>query len=334
MPTIGILHPGDMGSVVGACAVAAGARVLWASAGRSAGSRERAAAAGLEDAGTVDALVAASDVIVSVCPPHAALDLAREVAGRRFAGLFVDANAVAPATAREIGAAVEAGGATFVDGGLIGPPPRSAGSTRLYLSGREAKRAAALFEPSALEAIAIGAAVEAGGAAFVDGGLIGPPPRSAGSTRLYLSGREAKRAAALFEPSALEAIAIGDGAGAASALKMAYAAYTKGSSALLMAIRALAASEGVDDALLAEWRRSQPELPKRSESAARDNARKAWRFVGEMEEIAATFAAAGLPGGFHEAAAMIYERLSGYKDAATPPAMADLVAPLTRPAKK
>lgn len=277
MTTIGILHPGDMGSVVGACAVAGGSRVLWASEGRSAGSRERAAAAGLEDVRTVAALVAASDVILSVCPPHAAIDLARDVAGRRFAGLFVDANAVAPATAREIGAVVEAGGA-----------------------------------------------------AFVDGGLIGPPPRNAGSTRLYLSGREAKRAAALFESSALEAIAIGDGPGAASALKMAYAAYTKGSSALLMAIRALAASEGVDDALLAEWRRSQPELPKRSEAAARDNARKAWRFVGEMEEIAATFAAAGLPGGFHEAAAVIYERLAGYKDATTPPSMADLVAPLTR----
>jgi 3-hydroxyisobutyrate dehydrogenase-like beta-hydroxyacid dehydrogenase len=277
MTTIGILHPGDMGSVVGACAVAAGARVLWASEGRSAGSRERAAAAGLEDARTVAAVVAASDVVVSVCPPHAAIDVARDVAGRRFAGLYVDGNAVAPATAREIGAIVEAGGATFVDGGLIGPPPRNAGSTRLYLSGREAKRAAALFESSALEAIAIG-----------------------------------------------------DGPGAASALKMTYAAYTKGSSALLMAIRALAASEGVDDALLAEWRRSQPDLPKRSEAAARDNARKAWRFVGEMEEIAAAFAAAGLPGGFHEAAGEIYARLAEYKDAATPPSMADLVAPLTR----
>src|SRR5258708_17895062 len=114
MPTIGILHPGDMGSVVGACAVAAGARVLWASEGRSAGSRERAAAAGLEDAGTVAALVAASDVILSVCPPHAALDLARDVAGRRFAGLFLAAHALAPATAPEIGAAVQAGGATLV----------------------------------------------------------------------------------------------------------------------------------------------------------------------------------------------------------------------------
>jgi 3-hydroxyisobutyrate dehydrogenase-like beta-hydroxyacid dehydrogenase len=274
---VGLLHPGDMGSMVGACAVAAGSRVRWASAGRSAGTRQRAAAAGLEDAGSLDAVVAGSDVIISVCPPHAALDLARDVAARRFTGLFVDANAVAPGTAREIGAVVEGGGASFVDGGLIGPPPRAAGSTRLYLSGREAKRAVALFESSALEAIAVN-----------------------------------------------------DSPGAASALKMVYAAYTKGSSALLIAIRALASCEGVDDALLAEWRRSQPDLPKRSESAARDNARKAWRFVGEMEEIAATFEAAGLPGGFHEAAAMIYQRLADYKDAATPPAMADLVAPLTR----
>jgi len=276
--TIGLLHPGDMGGVVGACAVTAGSRVLWASEGRSAGSRARAAAGGLEDAGTLASLVAASDVILSICPPHAALEQAHAVAARRFGGLYVDGNAVAPATAREIGAVVERGGA-----------------------------------------------------AFVDGGIIGPPPRNAGSTRLYLSGREAKRVVSLFESSVLEAIVVNDTPGAASALKMGYAAYTKGVSALLIAIRALAASEGVDAALLEEWRRSQPELPKRSEAAARDNARKAWRFVGEMEEIAASFEAAGLPGGFHEACARIYERLAEYKDAATPPAMADLVAPLTRP---
>jgi len=277
MTTIVLLHPGDMGSVVGACAVTGGSRVLWASEGRSAGTRDRAAAAGLEDAGQLAAVVAGSDVVVSVCPPHAALDLARAVVALRFSGLFVDANAVSPATAREIGAVVEAGGAVFVDGGLIGPPPRAAGTTRLYLSGREAKRAAALFD----------------------------------GTRL-------------------EAIAMSDAPGAASALKMAYAAYTKGVSALLMGVRALAAAEGVDDALLAEWHRSQPDLPKRSESAAGDNARKAWRFVGEMEEITATFEAAGLPGDFHEAAAEIYRRLAIYKDATTPPSMAELVGPLTR----
>jgi 3-hydroxyisobutyrate dehydrogenase-like beta-hydroxyacid dehydrogenase len=279
--TIGLLHPGDMGAVVGACARAAGQRVLWASAGRSGETRRRAAAAGLEDAGTVAAVIAASEVVLSICPPHAALDLAREVAAQRFSGLFVDGNAVAPATAREIGAVVEEGGATFVDGGIIGPPPRAAGSTRLYLSGREAKRAVALFEGSALEAIMVN-----------------------------------------------------DVPGAASALKMAYAAFTKGTSALLMGVRALAASEGVDDALLAEWQRSQPDLPRRSEAAARDNARKAWRFVGEMEEIAATFEAAGLPGGFHRACGEIYRRLADFKDVATPPAMADLVEPLTRPGRK
>src|SRR5258705_11004670 len=98
MPTIGILHPGDMGSVVGACAVAAGARVLWASEGRSAGTRDRAAAARLEDAGTVAALVTASDVILSVCPPHAALDLACDVAGRGLARPFVHAHPVGPPT--------------------------------------------------------------------------------------------------------------------------------------------------------------------------------------------------------------------------------------------
>jgi 3-hydroxyisobutyrate dehydrogenase-like beta-hydroxyacid dehydrogenase len=255
--------------------------VLWASAGRSPDTRARATAAGLEDAGTVTKVLAGSDVVLSICPPHAALDLAREVAAQRFAGLFVDGNAVAPATARAIGTIVERGGATFVDGGLIGPPPRAAGSTRLYLSGREAKRAVALFEGSALEAIAVN-----------------------------------------------------DVPGAASALKMVYAAFTKGTSALLMGVRALAASEGVDDALLAEWHRSQPELPKKSEAAARDNARKAWRFVGEMDEIAATFEAAGLPGGFHQACGEIYRRLADFKDATTPPTMADLVEPLTHPRPK
>jgi 3-hydroxyisobutyrate dehydrogenase-like beta-hydroxyacid dehydrogenase len=281
MTTIGLLHPGDMGAVVGGCARAAGQRVLWAAAGRSADTRARAAAAGLEDAGGVAKVLATSDVVLSICPPHAALDLAREVAAQRFTGLYVDGNAVAPATAREIGVIVERGGATFVDGGLIGPPPRAAGSTRFYLSGREAKRAVALFEGSALEAIAIN-----------------------------------------------------DVPGAASALKMVYAAFTKGTSALLMGVRALAASEGVDDALLAEWHRSQPDLPRKSEAAARDNARKAWRFVGEMDEIAATFEAAGLPSGFHQACGEIYRRLAEFKDVTTPPAMADLVEPLTRPRPK
>ena len=273
--TIGVLHPGEMGVTVGASARAGGSRVLWASEGRSAQTRERAAAAGLEDAKTLASLCAASGVIFSVCPPHSALDLAREVAAQRFSGLYVDGNAVSPGTAREIGRIVEGAGATFVDGGIIGPPARARGTTRLYLSGAEAGRAARLFAEGPLEAIT------------VDGGP-----------------------------------------GAASALKMAYAAYTKGTAALLVSIRAMAIRAGVDQALLDEWARSQGDLGARSERAAGETARKAWRFTGEMAEIAATFNDAGLPDGFFRAAGEIYESLAGYKDAPGMPSVAEVAKAL------
>jgi 3-hydroxyisobutyrate dehydrogenase-like beta-hydroxyacid dehydrogenase len=277
MTTIGLLHPGEMGTAVGAAARAGGARVLWASEGRGAQTRARAEADGLEDAGTLTAVTRASEVVVSVCPPHAALDLARGVAAAGFRGIFVDANAVSPATARQIGLVVEAAGARFVDGGIIGPPPRKLGVARLYLAGADAKRVAEVF-------------------------AAGP----------------------------LEAITLDGGPGAASALKMAYAAWTKGSAALLMAVRAVASAEDVDDALLAEWKRSIPDLPARSENAVAGSARKAWRWIAEMEEIAATFAAAGLPAGFHDAAADLYERLAGYKDAPAAPSVREAVDVLRR----
>ena len=92
----------------------------------------------------------------------------------------------------------------------------------------------------------------------------------------------------------------------ASAVKMAYAAWTKGTAAMLLAIRELARREGVEEALLAEWDLSQPELRDRHARALRSAEAKGWRWVGEMEEIAATFEAAGLPGGFHRAAAEVY----------------------------
>src|SRR5438876_7068114 len=133
MTTIGLLNPGEMGSMVGAAVRSAGARVLWAGEGRSAATRKRASAAGLEDAGSVGSVVRASEVILSVCPPHAAVDVASQVAALRFAGTYVDGNAVSPATAREIGGNVEEGGATFVDGGNIGPPLVNNGSTHFYL---------------------------------------------------------------------------------------------------------------------------------------------------------------------------------------------------------
>jgi len=274
-PTISVLHPGDMGAMVAASARANGSRVLWASEARSPQTRERAAAAGLEDAKTLASLVAASGVIFSVCPPHSALDLARVVAAHGFSGIYVDANAISPGTAGDIGRVIEHGGATFVDGGIIGPPARARGTTRLYLSGAEALRIVRLFAQGPLEAIAM------------DGGP-----------------------------------------GAASTLKMAYAAYTKGTAALLVSVRALAIQAGVDQALLGEWARSQPELGARSERAAGETARKAWRFTGEMTEIAATFDDAGLPDGFFRAAGEIYEPLVGYKDAPRMPSVAEVAKAL------
>src|SRR6266481_4483097 len=122
--TIGLLHPGEMGAAVGKCLAGAGHRVLWVPAGRSAATRERAAEAGLDGCGWAE-MAARSDVIVAICPPHAALDVARQVAG--FGGLYLDANAIAPATAVEVAAIVEAGGAGYVDGGIIGTPPVAPG---------------------------------------------------------------------------------------------------------------------------------------------------------------------------------------------------------------
>ena len=99
---IGLLHPGQMGASVGAAAKAAGTEVRWASKGRSRATRVRAEAAGFSDSGDLNSLLGASEVVLSVCPPHCAMGLAREVAEEGFTGLYVDANAVAPTTSRAI----------------------------------------------------------------------------------------------------------------------------------------------------------------------------------------------------------------------------------------
>jgi 3-hydroxyisobutyrate dehydrogenase-like beta-hydroxyacid dehydrogenase len=286
--TVGLLHPGEMGAAVGRCLAAAGHRVLWVPEGRSPASAARAAAAGLTAAsGGLAGLIQEADVIVSVCPPHAALDLAREVAGiglarqaagsgsarqaAGFGGVYVDANAVSPATAREIARIVEAGGADYVDGGIIGTPPVAPGFIRLYLSGARAGEVQRLFAGGEVDA------------RVLDGDALG---------------RDALSGGALGRDTLV----------AASAVKMAYASWTKGSAALLLAARALARAEGVEEALLTEWGISQPGLADRSDRAAGSAAAKGWRWVAEMEEIAAAMAAAGLPDGFHLAAAEIYRR--------------------------
>jgi 3-hydroxyisobutyrate dehydrogenase-like beta-hydroxyacid dehydrogenase len=176
------------------------------------------------------------------------------------------------------------------------------------------------------------AVVEAAGGRFVDGGIIGPPPVQPGKTRLFLSGGPAQEIAAIFAGTALEPHLLDAPAGAASALKACYAAWTKGATALLAAIRTLARHEGVEAALLEEWRRSQPDLPKRSEVVT-VQARKAWRWIGEMEEIARAFRAAGLSEGFGLAAADLYRALERFKDTGSDPSLEDVIAALGR-AKK
>lgn len=249
--TIGVLHPGEMGAAIGAQLVAAGHRVLWASEGRSAESADRARAAGLTEVATVAMIAASAEVVLSICPPSAAADTARAVGSYR--GLYVDANAIAPATTRRLGESVRHHGGRFVDGGIIGRPPRTAGDARFYLSGPSADEVAALF-----------------------GGTV------------------------------LDVRVVDERIGAASAVKVAYAAWTKATMALLLTAHEFAEREGVGPTLEAEWALSQPALAPRLLDARRSAETKGWRWIGEMQEIAAAFAAVGLPAGFHETAAEVY----------------------------
>jgi 3-hydroxyisobutyrate dehydrogenase-like beta-hydroxyacid dehydrogenase len=233
---VGLLHPGEMGRAVGEQLLACGHEVVWASEGRSEATRERAQA--FRDVGSVRAVVAGAEVVLSICPPHAALDVASACAG--FSGVYVDANAISPMRAVEV---------------------------------------AALHDR------------------FVDGGIVGGPPTESGTT-LYLSGADAGAVAALFDGSLLATRVVRD----ASAVKMVYAAWTKGTTALLLATRDVAAYYGVAD----EWRHAAPELVERLPAAERARRRKGWRWVAEMEEIADTFGAANQPEGFHRAAAQVY----------------------------
>lgn len=160
--------------------------------------------------------------------------------------------------------------------------------------------------------------ISGAGGRFVDADLIGGPPESGRPpTRLYLSGPEAGLARALLGTSELRAVVLDGPPMAASSLKMAYATWTKGSGALLLAARSLARALGVEGALLAEWDISQPGLADRCGAAAQ-SAGKAWRFVTEMEEIRDSHRSVGLPGGFGEAAAEIYRSLTEFRNATEP----------------
>src|SRR4051794_21449405 len=100
---IGILHPGEMGISIAASAKNSGCDVYWVSEGRSDATRERASKVGLNEARTLRELCEDCPIVVSVCPPHAAEELARDVVNAGFHGLFVEANAIAPQRTIHIG---------------------------------------------------------------------------------------------------------------------------------------------------------------------------------------------------------------------------------------
>ncbi|HEX9439235.1 MAG TPA: DUF1932 domain-containing protein [Roseiflexaceae bacterium] len=278
---IGFLHPGDMGISIAASAQHAGNEVYWASEGRGPETQARAAKYGLCDAHTLAKLCAECRIIVSVCPPHAAEDVAQQVLAAGFGGMYLDANAIAPQRAERIGADMAAAGVSFVDGGIIGGPAWAPGSTWLYLAGPQAEQIAACFAAGPLETQVLGTEI-----------------------------------------------------GRASALKMCFAAYTKGTTALLCAILATAEDLGVRRDLEQHWKRDDPQFADEVVQRARRVTAKAWRFAGEMDEIASTFRAAGMPGEFHAAAASVYRRLADFKSARTTPALEEVLAALLRPGRE
>lgn len=266
MEKIGILHPGEMGISVAASAQNSGNTVYWASEGRNVQTQERAQQHNLIDSHSLAELCQTCTILISVCPPHAAEELAQQVLAHSFHGLYVDVNAISPQRAVHIGEMMAEGNALFVDGGIIGGPA---------------------WQPN--------------------------------TTWLYLSGQQAERVANCFSTGPLQTELISDNIGQASALKMCYAAYSKGTTALLCAI--LAAAEGLDvrTELERQWSHDDPNFAQQTSQRVRRVTAKAWRFAGEMEEIAATFEEVGLPGDFHQAAAELYRRLAHFKGLATPP---------------
>jgi Domain of unknown function (DUF1932) len=234
---VGLLFPGEMGAIVGA---AARGEVVWASKGRSAETAARAAAGGFRDVGSLDALVRESELVLSICPPGIAEEVARAVAEAGFDGLYVEANAIAPARAEGIAAET---GLRLVDGGIIART-----RVALYLSG-------------------------------------GP--------------EDVERVAGLFTGSDVDAIGLPGGAGAASALKLAFGGWNKIGVLLAAQAHAIARAYGVTDALSAEGVGTET-IPRAGP--------KAWRWEAEMEEVAAACAELGLPDGLGRAAAEVCRR--------------------------
>ncbi|HEX5420901.1 MAG TPA: DUF1932 domain-containing protein [Gammaproteobacteria bacterium] len=278
--SIGVISPGDMGVAIAASAIHNGHHVYWASEGRSAETRKRAAENDLIDVGTLEALCKQCPIILSVIPPSAAEAVAAEVIAQRFTGTFADFNAISPQRAQRIGQRLNDAGIDFVDGGIIGPPP---------------------WRPK--------------------------------TTWLCLSGSHADTIANCFAKGPVETEILSNRPGDASTLKMCYGAYTKGHTALIAGVLGTAENLGVLDSLKRRWADDGSGLDRTAALRVTRITDRAWRWVGEMEEIAATFELANMPRGFHEAARNMYQRLAQFKDQPRPEPDAVLEA-LKTPAKR
>lgn len=272
MSKIGIFHPGEMGISIAASAIHNGHEVYWLSKGRSDQTQARAEKYSLIAVDSLLQLCQTCEVIISICPPHAAEEIARLIGETEFRGLYLDANAISPQRTRKLGEMLETKDIHFVDGGIIGGPAWTPHETWLYLSGERAGQIASIFSNGPLE------------------------------TKI-----------------------IGDEIGKASALKMCYAAYTKGTTALLAAILAAAESLDVREELYQQWNRDESGFSEQVNRRVKRVTAKAWRFEGEMKEIASTFHEADLPEGFHLAAAKIYQRMADFKGADEPPPLQDIL---------
>jgi 3-hydroxyisobutyrate dehydrogenase-like beta-hydroxyacid dehydrogenase len=253
---VGLMTPGDMGQAVAMQIKARGFTVCTALDKRSERSRALAREAGLTDLGTIQRLVAECDVVLSVMNPGAAVDFAREAAealrasGRKT--LIADCNAIAPDTVHEIAGMVEKAGGRFLDGGIIGGPPRGKVKTNLYVSG-----------PGAGDLVQ----------------LAGPQ---------------------------LNVNVVSERIADASALKMCYGALNKGTQALWLEILMAAQRLGVDELLEKQLRQSRGDLLDRMLDQYPKMPPKAYRWVPEMLEISKTMGSAGVTPKVFQGAAEIY----------------------------
>ena len=242
---IGLLSPGDMGHSVGKVLVHHGMPVLTCLDGRSGRSASLAEEAGIDGVESLETLVQRVDVFLSIVPPARATEVARRVADAVRSSnsdlIYLDCNAIAPETTKEVGRIVQDAGARFVDGGIIGPPPK----------------------------------------------IDGPGPR------IYVSGPDTESLMPLNDYG-LDIRPIGDVIGHASGLKMCYAALTKGLTALGTELLTAAEALGLSDPLHEEFEFSQKQLLEHFERQVPGMPPKAYRWVGEMEEIAKTFEDVGM----------------------------------------